>query len=201
MSDRSVIASLRSQIESIESGSSSNVKSGKNPGFKKGKKPKEKDFSSPQDAFSKIIALVNASDKSEVTIRERLLKAGFSEPAIEEAVQRAKTYGFIDDMRYADVLIRSRMSQGKGVMGIERELRSQNIDIGDVPGWPAEFGASADSEFDRALAFIEAHPPRSKNLRESAFRKLVAKGYSSSTASSVARTWHSRLLEGESSNS
>ena len=66
MSDRSVIASLRSQIESIESGSSSNVKSGKNPGFKKGKKPKEKDFSSPQDAFSKIIALVNASDKSEV---------------------------------------------------------------------------------------------------------------------------------------
>ena len=135
---------------------------------------------------------MNASDKSESTIRERLSQAGFSEGSIEESVDRAKAYGFIDDMRYASVLIRSRLSQGKGIPGIERELRAQGIDIERVPGWPNEFEASEDAEFERALKLLEARPPRSKNLRESAYRKLVSKGFSSSVASSAARAWCER---------
>jgi regulatory protein len=117
------------------------------------------------------------------------MQAGFEQPAIENALERAKAYGFIDDHRYADVLIRSRLSQGKGIQGIIRELASQQIDIEEVPGWPEEFEIDEDRELERALAFLERKPPRSKNQREGAYRKLMGGGFSSSVASSAARIW------------
>ena len=77
-------------------------------------------------------------------------------------------------------------------MGIQRELRSHGIEIDNVPGWPEEFDVDADSELDRALAFLDKRPARSKNLREGAYRKLIGKGFSSSVASSAARIWCER---------
>ena len=140
-------------------------------------------------AFKKIIDLVNASDKSEAAIRQRLSLKGFDEEAIESSVARAKEYGFIDDKRYADVLVRSRLAQGRGLVGIERELLSQDIDPDLLEGWPYEYGIDESSEIERALDFLQRKPPRSKNVRESAYRKLVSKGYSTSVASSAARLW------------
>ena len=92
-------------------------------------------------------------------------------------------------MRYAEVLIRSRLNQGRGMCGVERELRDQNIAIEDVEGWPYEFGVTDESEYQRALEVLKRNPPRSKNLRDGAYRKLMQKGYSSSVSASAARSW------------
>ena len=194
MSDYDVIEQLRNRIASIESSSEPYVpKAGKRTGSRANRNAASQDLNSSDSAMSKIVALVNASDKSEHAIRERLAKAGYSESAIDESVERAKSYGFINDLRFADVLIRSRLNQGKGMPGIERELRSHDIDIYDVPGWPEDYQSSEDVEFDRALSYLEKKPPRSKNLRDSAYRKLVSKGYSSAVAASAARAWVERL--------
>jgi len=140
-------------------------------------------------AFEKIVALVNVRDRSERALRDRLARDGFPENEVEEAVARAKDYGFINDERYAEVLVRSRLSQGRGSAGIERELRENDIDINVVPGWPHEYPVDFEQEVARALDLLSRKPPRSKNLREGAYRKLVTKGYSSSVASTAARQW------------
>lgn len=145
---------------------------------------------SAEDAFKKILALVNASDKSERMIRDRLARLDFTESAAESAIVRAKECGFIDDIRYGEVLVRSRISQGKGSAGIERELYENGIDPHDIPGYPEEFGIDPDLEFDRALSLLERKPPQAKNAREAAYRKLVQKGFPSSVASSAARVWY-----------
>lgn len=185
MSRNATLDDLKRQIASIES-SSAPVKKQKR---KQKQERADEDISSAEKAFKKIVALVNASDKSERAIRMRLQQAEFEESDIEEAVQRAKDYGFIDDMRYAEVLIRSRVSQGRGMRGIERELLESDIDPELVPGWPYEYGITDETEFQRALDLLKRNPPRSKNLREGAYRKLVTKGFSSSVASSAARVW------------
>ena len=188
MANEEILESLQKQIAEIEGKRPlSNTTDGAFPVSKN--KKREVDLSDADDAFSKIVALVNASDKSEKAIRDRLVRSGFSEAAIEESVERAKSYGFIDDLRYAEVLIRSRLNQGKGMRGIERELSLQLIDIEQVPGWPHEFASDEETELKRALAFLDKKPPRSKNLREGAYRKLVAKGFSSAVASRAARQW------------
>ena len=143
-------------------------------------------------ALKKIVDLVNVSDRSELSVRERLSQCGFEEAAIEEAVSRAKDYGFIDDMRFAEVLIRSRIAQCKGSAGIERELAKNGIDPSSIEGWPYEYEVDDEVELDQALSFLDRKPPKSKNLREGAFRKLVQRGFPISVASTAARMWTER---------
>lgn len=154
---------------------------------------KERDYSSDKEAFSRILRIVNVTDKSEAQLRSKLSQDGFEQTAIDKAIDRALDLGFVNDARFADVLIRSRISQGKGIAGIERELLSNNISPADIEGWPDEYLVDAPDEFSRAMSLLQMNPPRSKNKRDGAYRKLVSKGFSSSVASSVARIWSEQL--------
>ena len=138
-------------------------------------------------AFEKIVNLLNVRDRSEHGLRERLQRDGYTIEETDEAIARAKEYGFVNDARYAEVLVRSRIAQGKGSAGIERELKAEGIDVYIVSGWPEEFIPDGNEEIDRAIALLERKPPRSKNLRDGAYRKLIGKGYSSSVASAATR--------------
>lgn len=146
------------------------------------------------EAFDRIVRWTSARFRSEADLRKRLAREHYSQNQIEEAIERASRCLLIDDERFADVLVRSRVRAGKGRLGIESELRKEGIEPSLLPGWPEEyFSEDEDTEFDRALAFLEKHPTRSKNPRQSAYRKLLGKGYSSSVAVAASRTWCERL--------
>ena len=106
---------------------------------------------------------------------------------VEAALDRALACGLVDDGRFADVLVRSRLAQGRGRRGIAAELESLGIDADGV-----EALAAADDdagEVDRALALLDRKPPRAKNRRDAAYRRLAQKGFSASVSSSAARLW------------
>lgn len=184
MTRQSVISELQNRIAAMESGGGV-----AEPPRSELQAEAQTSAVQSNDALKKIIALVNASDKSERAIRDRLVREGFSEPAIEGAVGQAKQYGFIDDRRFAEVLVRSRISQGRGSAGIIRELAENDIDAEDVPGWPYDFPLSTEEETERAIGLLQRKPPHAKNKREAAYRRLMQKGYSSTVASSAARLW------------
>lgn len=143
-------------------------------------------------ALNKIIRLVNVSERSEAQIRDRLLRDGFSEEVCDDAIAKAVSYGLVDNDRFARMLIRTRLAQGSGLPGIERELVRNEIDPENVPGWPEEFLGDSEDDVERALQLLEKKPPRSKNIRSAAYRRLIQKGYSSSVASSAARIYAER---------
>lgn len=201
MADASTLADLRARIGALEAGKpakghpcregdpEAGAPSGNRSGAPAGAGAPRKDAGQGRSAFSKIVALVNASDKSELALRTRLGREGFDPAEIEEAIGRAKGYGFIDDERFGRLLIESRLRQGRGSAGIERDLRENGIDPSSFPGWPDGFDVSHEAEVERALALLERKPPRSKNLREGAYRKAVQKGFPPSVASTAARLW------------
>ena len=140
-------------------------------------------------AFAKISRIVSISEKSSRQIRERLARDGFDEETINGALSRAQSCGMVDDARYAEWLVRSRIRQGRGIAGIKRDLAVEGFSLEDLPGWPEEYEYGDDSELERAMMFLDAHPPRAKNQRASAYRKLVSKGFSTTCASSASRAW------------
>ena len=144
-------------------------------------------------AFNKIARLIAISERSSAQLRQRLIRDGFDASDAEEALERAQACGLVDDMRYAEWLVRSRLRQGRGLSGIERELSEAGMALEDLNGWPDEFLYDPESETDRALAFLERHPPKAKDIRGSAYRKLVSKGFSASSASSASRIWCERM--------
>lgn len=142
----------------------------------------------------KIERLAMQREQARVALRRRLVREGFSESVVDECLERACACGLVDDARYADVLVRSRISQGKGCRGIIAELEDLSID-------PSEFNElndlceNEDEELARALDMLDRKPIRAKNARDAAFRRLIQKGYATGIASRAARVWSERNLE------
>ena len=143
------------------------------------------------DAFSRIMRILNTSDQSEANIRAKLMRAGYSEGPVDDAVDRAKEYGLIDDKRYAKLYIDSKMRSGKGADGILRNLKRMNIDIADYhdPELKELVTPDTDQQIEQALLLLNRKPPRSKNLFQGAYGKLIRNGYSPYIASAASRRW------------
>ena len=138
-------------------------------------------------AFAKLARLVAQRDHATAELRAKLRRAGFSEQASERALERAVSCGLVDDRRFAEAYVHSKLARGKGEAGIKTGLEQLGIDPLSLNGWSERF-RNAD-ELDRALAVLEKSPPRSKNLRDAAYRKLLSRGFSSPIAASAARRW------------
>lgn len=143
-----------------------------------------------EKAFSKIVRLSAARDRCVRELADRLARDGFSDDDIHAAIDRATACGLVDDIRYAETLVRSRLSQGKGRAGIENELAADGIAVYDIPGWPDEyFPSDGLSEEERAFELLCKKPPRSKNVYASACRKLASRGFSSDAVFAAARRY------------
>lgn len=151
-------------------------------------KQSDADRDQADSAFAKIQRLLCIREHASALLYKRLLSSGYDDRIASEAVQRAINCGLVSDERYADVLVRSRLSQGKGLRGIAFELEQAGIDPQTVPAYQeALFRDSGPDELARALSLLAAKPPKAKRIREAAYRKLVQKGYESSVAASAAR--------------
>ena len=140
-------------------------------------------------AFKKILKLASIREQASKKLYERLIKDGFSEQAASSALGRAIEAHIVDDKRYAEAYLRTQLAQGKGRRGIERALEQLDIDSPSEEAWQLAYEQFGDDELKRAIALLDRKPPRSKNLREGAYRKLIQKGYSGDVAASAARRW------------
>lgn len=151
-------------------------------------KQSDTDRDQADSAFAKIQRLLCIREHASALLYKRLLSSGYDDRIASEAVQRAIDCGLVSDERYADVLVRSRLSQGKGLRGIAFELDQAGIDPQTVPAYQeALYRDSGPDELARALSLLAAKPPKAKRIHEAAYRKLVQKGYESGVAASAAR--------------
>ena len=139
-------------------------------------------------AFRKIERLSLVREQASEQIRQRLIREGFESDVVESALVRALACGLVDDARFAEVLVRSRLSQGRGRRGIASELERLGIDPDGVEGL-FDVGDDDESEVARALSLLDRKPPQSKNLRDGAYRRLAQKGFSASVSVTAARLW------------
>lgn len=140
-------------------------------------------------SFDRIVALCAVRDRSYRELQQRLERDGYEAEDIQQSLERACSCGLVDDMRFAQAFIRGRVSAGKGEAVIRRDLEKHGIEADAVPGWPTDFNLDSTSQVDAAVALLEAHPPRAKDLYSAAYRRLITKGYPKSVASRAVRQW------------
>ena len=122
-------------------------------------------LSDPDAAFRKIERLCLVRERASEQLRQRLARGGFEAEAVEAALDRALACGLVDDGRFADVLVRSRLAQGRGRRGIAAELESLGIDADSV-----EALAAADD--DAAVLRARAARPQAAAREEPPRRRL-----------------------------
>lgn len=145
---------------------------------------------STADALRAIVFACGYRERSTAEIRSRLSDKGFDSHIIEEAISKAVSFGYINDQRFKESLIRMRMSQGKGIYGIRKELEQHGCGVCDDDyslDQLSDFLEISDSdELKRAICFLQRKPPRAKNVLHASCSKLVRNGYSINIATKAA---------------
>lgn len=142
-----------------------------------------------EKAFRKIELLLSVRDRSVLEIKNRLIREQYSQSAISESIDRALRCGYLNDDRFADYFIRSKLRASKGISGIIRDLKDHGIDATLIPGFPDVFLEDSGSQLENAVRLLQRKPPRAKNQRQAAYAKLIRNGYSSNIASQAVRAW------------
>ncbi|WP_283170453.1 regulatory protein RecX [Curtanaerobium respiraculi] len=143
-----------------------------------------------QPAFSKVVRLCSQRERSASEVAQRLSKEGYADVDARAAIDRAIGCGLIDDERFAESFIRGRLSAGKGSRSIATDLKRRYGIADDIVNRLLGGESFADAaQTERAIAFLDAHPPRAKDAWGSAYRKLVARGYPAAVCSSAVRKW------------
>jgi regulatory protein len=140
-------------------------------------------------ALEKAMRYVTARELSSIKLSDKLTRYGFSDEVVNATLIKSIEYGFIDDVRYCECLIRSAVAQGHGLNNVLREIKELDIDPNTLDAYLEYMDSGDTRQYDDAMEYLLSHPVRSKNQKQAAFRKLVSKGFSFDVASKVANQW------------
>ena len=138
-----------------------------------------------QLGFDMVVRLLDKRDYSERQLTERLARDGYWDKPVRAIVEHASRLRLVDDARFADVFIRSKMGAGWGLARIERELRQRGIEPDALAGWPEQYQETP--ELERALALASRRRLTGKDPYAKLVRFLCGRGFSASVAHEVAQ--------------
>lgn len=136
--------------------------------------------------FTMLAEMVSRRDHGEEEAADKLRCYGFRDIEIEQAVDRAREFRFLDDTRFVSTFIDERKRRGWGRRKIELELKRRGIEAADIEGYPEAFFDDED-DLARARAVLERKSVPAARGFEKLVRHLLSKGFSYAIASQAVR--------------
>ena len=73
------------------------------------------------------VAQLARRDYSHHEVQSKLKQKGFEDVEVEEALDRCESSGFLDDSRYAELIIRSHVNKGHGPIRIKQSMLPKGL--------------------------------------------------------------------------
>ncbi len=100
--------------------------------------------------------LIEQSLKTESKLREKLTKSGrYSDEIIDETMEFLKKYDYINDMRFAELLIK-QYSGSKSMREIEQKLYQRGVDQQCIKAAISQFREDDESSMDSEMRAVKA---------------------------------------------
>lgn len=132
--------------------------------------------------------ILGVRDHSRQELHQKLLSRGYEQAEVDDAVDRLEGYGYLDDAKFAALLIRSNPDRGS--RGLAQLLKRKGISEEVSRSLLEDF--DAEEEVSRALAAARKHSPPEKiaSLPRQTWRRRLAaflarRGFSAGTAMQV----------------
>ncbi len=129
-------------------------------------------------AVRRAMKILEYADRTEKQLRDRLTEEEYPPEAVEEAVSYVKSFHYLDDERYAEILIRSKKAS-KSAFELKLELESKGISP-DLAQEVLERSEISDSDTVCSL-FLKKYGHKvltDPKTYEKAFRYFSSKGFS-----------------------
>ena len=137
----------------------------------------EFDPGSAEAAKQKALSLLDRRDYSRAELLRKLAEKGFDDTAAARAVDRLVELGFVDDARYAPIVVRHYAAKGYGAQRIRGELQRRGIPKELWDGALAEMPAQNET-VDRLLrARLRGADLSDRDALRKATDALRRKGY------------------------
>ena len=81
----------------------------------------------PSRCIKRAMNLLQKKSFAEGELVRKLSDGGYPEEVVDKAIEYVKSFGYIDDVRYASDYIRYHSSQGRGKNRIKMDLRAKGI--------------------------------------------------------------------------
>ena len=134
-------------------------------------------------AFEKIGMSVSKSEQSSEQIRRKLKSCGFGDDVVEAAIEKAKSLGLIDDIRYLDFLARKCIRQKRGFNPIKRAARELNIDLSQSEEAMKIIEVGEVGQAELAREYLEQKIKKPSNKTSSnQIKALIRRGFSAEVA-------------------
>lgn len=132
-------------------------------------------------AMQRVVDMVSRREYSHKEAQMRLVMDGYTKACAEKVLSRACELKIINDHRFTESFIRSKVYAGWGPVRIEQELSRRGVDTSNVEGWPEAYYED-ESFAQSAYKLIEFKTIPSKNPYQKLVRFLVSRGYSLAVA-------------------
>ena len=128
-------------------------------------------------AFDKALTHISATQKTEKQVRDFLQGKGYLPAVVDYAVEKLRSYNFLNDGQYAESYVES-ISKRKGSKLIRMELRSKGVSETEIDA--ALDALPVEQEIETAKGILEKYMRGKvcdKNTLQKACRYLLGKGY------------------------
>lgn len=130
-------------------------------------------------AYEYSLFIISKCDKTSNEIRHKLIKKGYSDPIINEVIDKLILYALIDDRRYVRMWIEyNKNKEGISYKAIINKLLIKGIDRSLIE---EEIGEINIDEYTSALKFaqkrIKNYKETEKNMKKKLYESLIRKGF------------------------
>ena len=146
-----------------------------------------------RSAYDKALGLLARREHSRKELKTKLRQGGYEGEETTDAIDRLGEQHYQDDDRFAEVLLRSRISQGYGPMRLRVELKSHGLadarirEVMDEA--EVDWDASAAAQLRRRYGGAGTSDPAERNRRA---QFLLRRGFAAAT---VRRVTHADVDE------
>ena len=139
---------------------------------------KDTDFDSPAAAQAAAMRLLSHREHARQELVQKLHRRGFSDVAINEALDDLESLGLLSDLRFAESYVRARVTRRFGPLRIRAELRRKGV-ADDIIGTTLE--GYDDQWPDLARAWVSRRTGSTEldlKARARLYRSLANRGFS-----------------------
>lgn len=142
------------------------------------------------NCYRRIVILSNYRERCEKELWIRLVKKEkFDEDVFNYALDKAKKYNIVNDIRYAEIYTFCKTQSYRGTEGIKKHLESMNIDYKTIKTVVEILNKAQMNETQTAIDYINLHPSKAKDVFGANVRKLVNRGFSVSCSVKAVNLW------------
>lgn len=120
--------------------------------------------------FDKGADYLSISEQCAYDLRFKLLKKGYPDSAISQALALLKEYGYLNDSRFAESYTRSYMNT-KSRDAIVRELSHKSLELDDIYGIVDQVYEDYDFDEDEAISSLIEKKFRGQNLSDERIKR------------------------------